>query len=261
MGNTLKSNSKVSPNGQRPRQPPPALLNLGYEEIPILVLGSGDAGTPIFPGASSCLEGSIESYNLQTPRRLIQLKKYMVTMQGAYFCIYDARGLYFETNEWDWINHLPVIPESLIYVSDLSRYDQQNLESGRNQMEESLRTFRSLCWRLRNMSIIVTLTNKFEFREKLQVSNIADHPPFADFKGEQNVYDGANYFRFKFEKCYTETWTKSLYVHLEDPRGLEYNIDRFLYFMRRILLNNNLRLSGFVGAFELSEMNDLPVSS
>ena len=96
----------------------------------------------------------------------------------------------------------------VIFVASLSEYDQtaSNGASKKrtNKMVEALEQFRAICnsTAFDNTPVLLFLTKREVFWEKLEYSDIAAQTPFADYGGPPNDFDsGVSYFIEKFRDC------------------------------------------------------------
>lgn len=164
------------------------------------------------------------------------------------FEMYDVGGQRSERRKWiDAFENV----DAVIFVAALSEYDQSLAEARRaNRMVEALELFRSVCNNraFLETSIMLFLNKKDIFAEKIKFSNIADQRPFADYSGpKQNFDEGVLYFIQKFKDCLLNEEFSDSFIHVTcatDTNNMEFVLDS----TRTIIMTNNLRNSGFLGA-------------
>lgn len=173
-------------------------------------------------------------------------EKYRI--EGIDFEMYDVGGQRSERRKWiDAFENV----DAVIFVAALSEYDQSLAEARRaNRMVEALELFRSVCNNraFEETSIMLFLNKKDIFAEKIKYSNIADQRPFADYSGpKQNFDEGVLYFIQKFKDCLLNEEFSDSFIHVTcatDTNNMEFVLDS----TRTIIMTNNLRNSGFLGA-------------
>jgi guanine nucleotide-binding protein G(o) subunit alpha len=164
------------------------------------------------------------------------------------FEMYDVGGQRSERRKWiDCFDSV----DAVIFVAALSEYDQNLAESKRtNRMVEALELFRSICNNraFSNTSVMLFLNKKDIFEEKLQYSDIAAQRPFADYAGPPNDFNnGVIYFIEKFKDCLINDEITDSFIQActaTDTNNMEFVLDS----TRTIIMTDNLRRSGFLGA-------------
>lgn len=184
---------------------------------------------------------------------LARVKTTQVVMEryridGIDFEMYDVGGQRSERRKWiDCFDNV----DAVIFVAALSEYDQNLAESKRtNRMVEALELFRSICNNraFANTSVMLFLNKKDIFEEKLQYSDIAAQKPFADYGGPPNDFNnGVLYFIEKFKDCLINDDLTDSFIQpctATDTNNMEFVLDS----TRTIIMTDNLRRSGFLGA-------------
>lgn len=164
------------------------------------------------------------------------------------FEMYDVGGQRSERRKWiDCFDSV----DAVIFVAALSEYDQNLAESKRtNRMVEALELFRSICNNraFANTSVLLFLNKKDIFEEKLQYSDIAAQKPFSDYSGPPNEFNmGVVYFIEKFKECLINDEITDSFIQpctATDTSNMEFVLDS----TRTIIMTDNLRRSGFLGA-------------
>jgi len=184
---------------------------------------------------------------------LARVKTTQVVMEryridGIDFEMYDVGGQRSERRKWiDCFDSV----DAVIFVVALSEYDQNLAESKRtNRMVEALELFRSICNNraFANTSVMLFLNKKDIFEEKLQYSDIAAQKPFADYGGPPRDFNnGVLYFIEKFKDCLINDEITDSFIQActaTDTSNMEFVLDS----TRTIIMTDNLRRSGFLGA-------------
>lgn len=184
---------------------------------------------------------------------LARVKTTQVVMEnyridGIDFEMYDVGGQRSERRKWiDCFDSV----DAVIFVAALSEYDQNLAESKRtNRMVEALELFRSICNNraFANTSVMLFLNKKDIFEEKLQYSDIASQRPFADYGGPPKDFNnGVLYFIEKFKDCLINDEITDSFIQActaTDTNNMEFVLDS----TRTIIMTDNLRRSGFLGA-------------
>lgn len=184
---------------------------------------------------------------------LARVKTTQVVMEryridGIDFEMYDVGGQRSERRKWiDCFDSV----DAVIFVAALSEYDQNLAESKRtNRMVEALELFRSICNNraFANTSVMLFLNKKDIFEEKLQYSDIAAQKPFADYGGPPKDFNnGVLYFIEKFKDCLINDEITDSFIQActaTDTSNMEFVLDS----TRTIIMTDNLRRSGFLGA-------------
>lgn len=184
---------------------------------------------------------------------LARVKTTQVVMEryridGIDFEMYDVGGQRSERRKWiDCFDSV----DAVIFVAALSEYDQNLAESKRtNRMVEALELFRSICNNraFANTSVMLFLNKKDIFEEKLQYSDIASQRPFADYGGPPKDFNtGVLYFIDKFKDCLINDEITDSFIQActaTDTTNMEFVLDS----TRTIIMTDNLRRSGFLGA-------------
>jgi len=184
---------------------------------------------------------------------LARVKTTQVVMEryridGIDFEMYDVGGQRSERRKWiDCFDSV----DAVIFVAALSEYDQNLAESKRtNRMVEALELFRSICNNraFANTSVMLFLNKKDVFEEKLHYSDIAAQKPFADYGGPPNDFNnGVLYFIEKFKDCLINDEITDSFIQActaTDTSNMEFVLDS----TRTIIMTDNLRRSGFLGA-------------
>jgi GTPase SAR1 family protein len=184
---------------------------------------------------------------------LARVKTTQVVMEryridGIDFEMYDVGGQRSERRKWiDCFDSV----DAVIFVAALSEYDQNLAESKRtNRMVEALELFRSICNNraFANTSVMLFLNKKDIFEEKLHYSDIAAQKPFADYGGPPNDFNnGVLYFIEKFKDCLINDEITDSFIQActaTDTSNMEFVLDS----TRTIIMTDNLRRSGFLGA-------------
>jgi hypothetical protein len=101
--------------------------------------------------------------------------------------------------------------DAVIFVAALSDFDQTTTstidggETETNRMAEALEMFKSTCHcrAFKNTTLVLYLTKKDVFSEKIMDSDIQRQEPFQDYDGPRREYHlGASYFIEKFESYF-----------------------------------------------------------
>jgi hypothetical protein len=215
---------------------------------------------------------------------LARVKTTQVVMEryridGIDFEMYDVGGQRSERRKWiDCFDSV----DAVIFVAALSEYDQNLAESKRtNRMVEALELFRSICNNraFANTSVMLFLNKKDIFEEKLQYSDIASQRPFADYGGPPKDFNtGVLYFIDKFKDClindeitdsFIQACTATDTTNSKSESFIFEYLLRYSYVVntnrihsfhsinlvefvldstRTIIMTDNLRRSGFLGA-------------
>jgi len=200
--------------------------------------------------------GRISSFNYRPTQQDILLSRVRTTavicekyrIEGIDFEMYDVGGQRSERRKWiDAFENV----DAVIFVAALSEYDQNLAEARRaNRMVEALELFRSVCNNraFEETSIMLFLNKKDVFAEKIKYSNIVDQRPFSDYAGPAQSFDeGVLYFIQKFKDCLINEEFSDSFIHVTcatDTNNMEFVLDS----TRTIIMTNNLRNSGFLGA-------------
>eukprot|EP00979_Chaetoceros_neogracilis_P011146 scaffold2707_cov273-Chaetoceros_neogracile.AAC.8 len=175
----------------------------------------------------------------------VTVERYMI--ESIEFEVHDVGGQRSERKKW--VNSFPNV-NAVIFVAALSEYDQTLAEAKRhNRMMEALNLFESVVKNVHfeNTPIMLFLNKKDIFAEKIMYSNITDSPFFSDYAGPPNDFDhGVLYFIQKFEEHMEEDINDS-FIHVTcatDTNNMEFVLDS----SRIIIMNENLRRAGFLGA-------------
>lgn len=176
----------------------------------------------------------------------VNMERYRI--DGIDFEMYDVGGQRSERRKWiDCFDSV----DAVIFVAALSEYDQNLAESKRtNRMVEALELFRSICNNraFANTSVLLFLNKRDIFEEKLQYSDIAAQKPFADYAGPPNDFNnGVIYFIEKFKECLINDEMTDSFIQActaTDTTNMEFVLDS----TRTIIMTDNLRRSGFLGA-------------
>ncbi|KAL3769473.1 hypothetical protein ACHAWU_008882 [Discostella pseudostelligera] len=176
----------------------------------------------------------------------VVMEKYRI--DGIDFEVYDVGGQRSERRKWiDCFDSVTAV----IFVAALSEYDQSLAEAKRtNRMVEALELFRSVCNNraFANTSIILFLNKKDIFMEKIQYSDIAAQRPFCDYAGPTKDSDhGVLYFIQKFKDCLIDDEFNDSFIHVTcatDTNNMEFVLES----TRTIIMTDNLKRSGFLGA-------------
>jgi len=184
---------------------------------------------------------------------LARVKTTQVVMEryridGVEFEMYDVGGQRSERRKWiDCFDSV----DAVIFVAALSEYDQSLAESRRtNRMIEAIDLFKSVCNNRAfcDTSIMLFLNKKDLFLDKILYSNIADQKPFADYAGPpQDFNSGVLYFIQRFKDCLIDDDFNDSFIHVTcatDTNNMEFVLDS----TRTIIMSDNLRRSGFLGA-------------
>jgi len=170
------------------------------------------------------------------------------TIDGIEFEMYDVGGQRSERRKWiDCFDSV----DAVIFVAALSEYDQNLAESKRtNRMVEALELFRSICNNraFANTAVMLFLNKKDIFEEKLQYSDISAQKPFHDYGGPPKDFNnGVLYFIEKFKDCLINDEITDSFIQActaTDTHNMEFVLDS----TRTIIMTENLRRSGFLGA-------------
>jgi len=176
----------------------------------------------------------------------VVMEKYRI--DGIDFEMYDVGGQRSERRKWiDCFESVTAV----IFVAALSEYDQTLAEAKRtNRMVEALELFRSVCNNraFSNTSIMLFLNKKDIFAEKILYSDIAAQRPFCDYAGPTKDFDhGVLYFIQKFKDCLIDDEFNDSFIHVTcatDTNNMEFVLDS----TRTIIMTDNLKRSGFLGA-------------
>mmetsp|Transcript_19551 Transcript_19551/g.35391 ORF Transcript_19551/g.35391 Transcript_19551/m.35391 type:complete len:427 (-) Transcript_19551:350-1630(-) len=176
----------------------------------------------------------------------VVMEKYRI--DGIDFEMYDVGGQRSERRKWiDCFDQVTAV----IFVAALSEYDQTLAEAKRtNRMVEALELFRSVCNNraFSNTSIMLFLNKKDIFAEKILCSDIAAQRPFCDYAGPTKDFDhGVLYFIQKFKDCLIDDEFNDSFIHVTcatDTNNMEFVLDS----TRTIIMTDNLKRSGFLGA-------------
>jgi len=184
---------------------------------------------------------------------LARVKTTQVVMEryridGIDFEMYDVGGQ--RTERRKWIDCFDSV-DAVIFVAALSEYDQSLAESKKtNRMVEALELFRSICNNraFANTSMLLFLNKRDIFQDKLQFSDIAAQKPFHDYAGPPNDFNsGVLYFIEKFKDCLINDEITDSFIQActaTDTNNMEFVLDS----TRTIIMTDNLRRSGFLGA-------------
>jgi len=176
----------------------------------------------------------------------VVMEKYRI--DNIDFEMYDVGGQRSERRKWiDCFDQVTAV----IFVAALSEYDQTLAEAKRtNRMVEALELFRSVCNNraFSNTSIMLFLNKKDIFEEKILYSDIAAQRPFCDYAGPTKDFDhGILYFIQKFKDCLIDDDFNDSFIHVTcatDTNNMEFVLDS----TRTIIMTDNLKRSGFLGA-------------
>mmetsp|Transcript_23723 Transcript_23723/g.37215 ORF Transcript_23723/g.37215 Transcript_23723/m.37215 type:complete len:422 (+) Transcript_23723:177-1442(+) len=176
----------------------------------------------------------------------VVMERYRI--DGIDFEMYDVGGQRSERRKWiDCFDQVT----SVIFVAALSEYDQTLAEAKRtNRMVEALELFRSVCNNraFANTSIMLFLNKRDIFAEKIMYSDIAAQRPFSDYAGPAKDFDhGVLYFIQKFKDCLIDDEFNDSFIHVTcatDTNNMEFVLDS----TRTIIMTDNLKRSGFLGA-------------
>lgn len=176
----------------------------------------------------------------------VVMEKYKI--DNIDFEMYDVGGQRSERRKWiDCFDQVTAV----IFVAALSEYDQTLAEAKRtNRMVEALELFRSVCNNraFSNTSIMLFLNKKDIFAEKILYSDIAAQRPFCDYAGPTHDFDhGVLYFIQKFKDCLIDDEFNDSFIHVTcatDTNNMEFVLDS----TRTIIMTDNLKRSGFLGA-------------
>mmetsp|Transcript_19479 Transcript_19479/g.40807 ORF Transcript_19479/g.40807 Transcript_19479/m.40807 type:complete len:429 (-) Transcript_19479:404-1690(-) len=176
----------------------------------------------------------------------VVMERYRI--DGIDFEMYDVGGQRSERRKWiDCFDQVTAV----IFVAALSEYDQTLAEAKRtNRMVEALELFRSVCNNraFSNTSIMLFLNKKDIFAEKILYSDIAAQRPFCDYSGPTKDFDhGVLYFIQKFKDCLIDDEFNDSFIHVTcatDTNNMEFVLDS----TRTIIMTDNLKRSGFLGA-------------
>jgi len=176
----------------------------------------------------------------------VVMEKYKI--DNTDFEMYDVGGQRSERRKWiDCFDQVTAV----IFVAALSEYDQTLAEAKRtNRMVEALELFRSVCNNraFSNTSIMLFLNKKDIFAEKILYSDIAAQRPFCDYAGPTKDFDhGVLYFIQKFKDCLIDDEFNDSFIHVTcatDTNNMEFVLDS----TRTIIMTDNLKRSGFLGA-------------
>jgi len=164
------------------------------------------------------------------------------------FEVYDVGGQRSERRKW--IDCFEGV-DAVIFVAALSEYDQSLTESKRvNRMMEALDLFESVVKNraFLDTSIMLFLNKKDTFAEKILYSNISAVPHFSDYAGKAEDFDqGVLYFIHKFEERLLDDEFKDSYIHVTCATDTS-NMEFVLGSSRGIIMDDNLRKSGFLGS-------------
>jgi len=170
------------------------------------------------------------------------------TIDGIEFEMYDVGGQRSERRKWiDCFDNV----DAVIFVAALSEYDQTLAEAKRtNRMSEALELFRSVCNNraFSETSIMLFLNKKDIFAEKILSSDISAQKPFEDYLGPPEDFNsGVLYFIQKFKECLIDDDFNDSFIHVTcatDTNNMEFVLDS----TRTIIMTDNLKRSGFLGA-------------
>mmetsp|Transcript_17009 Transcript_17009/g.48859 ORF Transcript_17009/g.48859 Transcript_17009/m.48859 type:complete len:413 (-) Transcript_17009:837-2075(-) len=176
----------------------------------------------------------------------VVMERYRI--DGIEFEMYDVGGQRSERRKWiDCFDQV----DAVIFVAALSEYDQTLAEAKRtNRMVEALELFRSVCNNraFADTSIMLFLNKKDIFAEKIMSSDIVAQRPFCDYAGPAQDFDhGVLYFIQKFKDCLIDDEFNDSFIHVTcatDTNNMEFVLDS----TRTIIMTDNLRRSGFLGA-------------
>jgi len=176
----------------------------------------------------------------------VVMEKYKI--DNIDFEMYDVGGQRSERRKWiDCFDQVTAV----IFVAALSEYDQTLAEAKRtNRMVEALELFRSVCNNraFSNTSIMLFLNKKDIFAEKILYSDIAAQRAFCDYAGPTKDFDhGVLYFIQKFKDCLIDDEFNDSFIHVTcatDTNNMEFVLDS----TRTIIMTDNLKRSGFLGA-------------
>jgi guanine nucleotide-binding protein G(o) subunit alpha len=178
----------------------------------------------------------------------VVMERYRI--DGIDFEMFDVGGQRAERRKWiDYFDNV----DAVIFVAALSEYDQSLAEAKRtNRMSEALELFRSVCnnraFSNTGTSIMLFLNKKDIFAEKINYSDISAQKPFSDYAGASKDFNsGVMYFIQKFKDCLIDDNFNDSFIHVTcatDTNNMEFVLDA----TRSIIMTENLRRSGFLGA-------------
>mmetsp|Transcript_27112 Transcript_27112/g.32035 ORF Transcript_27112/g.32035 Transcript_27112/m.32035 type:complete len:413 (+) Transcript_27112:163-1401(+) len=164
------------------------------------------------------------------------------------FEVYDVGGQRSERRKW--IDCFEGV-DAVIFVAALSEYDQSLSENKRvNRMMEALDLFESVVKNraFLDTSIMLFLNKKDTFAEKILYSDISTVSHFSDYAGKAEDFDqGVLYFIHKFEERLLDDEFKDSYIHVTCATDTN-NMEFVLSSSRGIIMDDNLRKSGFLGS-------------
>jgi len=176
----------------------------------------------------------------------IIIEKYI--FDNIIFEVYDVGGQRSERRKW--IDCFEGV-DAVIFVAALSEYDQSLTESKRvNRMMEALDLFESVVKNraFLDTSIMLFLNKKDTFAEKILYSDISSVSHFSDYTGKPEDFDqGVLYFIHKFEERLLDDEFKDSYIHVTCATDTS-NMEFVLSSSRGIIMDDNLRKSGFLGS-------------
>mmetsp|Transcript_29757 Transcript_29757/g.54875 ORF Transcript_29757/g.54875 Transcript_29757/m.54875 type:complete len:422 (+) Transcript_29757:123-1388(+) len=176
----------------------------------------------------------------------VAMEKYQI--EGTEFEVYDVGGQRSERRKWiDCFENVTAV----IFVAAISEYDQTLHEARRsNRMVESLELFRTVCNNpaFKKTSIMLFLNKRDVFAEKIMYSDIVAQRHFSDYAGPTKDFDhGVLYFIQKFKDCLIDDEFNDSFIHVTcatDTNNMEFVLDS----TRTIIMTDNLKRSGFLGA-------------
>lgn len=138
---------------------------------------------------------------------------------------------------------------AVIFVAAISEFDQVLFEdASTNRMTEALNLFSDICNNVyfSRSSMILFLNKRDLFEVKIKIKNIRDFDIFADFTGQDGVYeDGVQYFVDKFVSMNKSDAKRQIYHHVTCATDTQ-NVKVVFDACKDIILRQNLASSGFM---------------
>lgn len=180
---------------------------------------------------------------LRTRVRTTGIQETRFAFGGLQFVLVDVGGQRNERKKWI---HCFEGVTAVIFCCALSEYDQKLFEDeGINRMTESLALFDEICnsqW-FAETAIILFLNKTDIFQEKLS-SGVNIDCCWPDYTGGRDFSQCVEFIKNKFYEL-NKSSIKSIYPHLTQATDTN-NIKFVFVAVKDIILQNNLRLSGFL---------------
>jgi len=168
-------------------------------------------------------------------------------IDGNNFLFIDVAGQRNERSKWiHSFDHIDVV----IFVVDLSEFDQVSHEGTVNRMVEALSLFDQVCNTYFRRTSIMLLLNKSDlFREKIKTKKLNKVMEFSDFAGDPDDFDECcQYFTKKFKSLNRMEEIREIFSYITcatDTRNIQLISDE----CRKIIFLNNQPICVFSGIY------------